>query len=241
VTVSPARTTDDTGGTGIMDAPNAAADSRRAGWRWEPLTGIAFVVLFVAAVFILPTPNDDDPDKTWLAFYADHTHQVLSVVAAFMFVFAGLCLLAFLTCVWQRIRARRPGTSPLPLLTATMAAMGIALAGLVGATITGAMIFGSLKEPGVDALKVVEEMAFPILLIGGVYPAALSVAVLGFQARAAGLFPKWLLILSYVAGVVLLGSVVFFPMILLVIWVIVVAIFLLRSGPAPAAASASAT
>ena len=223
-----------------MDASNPA-DSRRIGGRWEPLTGIAFAVLFVAAVFILPTPNDDDPDKTWVAFYADHTHRVLSVVAAFMFVFAGLSLLAFLTCVWRRVRARRPDASPLPLLTATMAAMGIGLSGLVGATITGAMIFGSLKEPGADALKVVEEMTFPILLIGGIYPAALSVAVLGFQARAAGLFPKWLLILSYVAAALLLASVFFFPMILLVIWVIVVAVLLLRSGPSPAVRSSTST
>jgi hypothetical protein len=102
------------------------------------------------------------------------------------------------------------------------------------------MLFGTLKEPGVDALRLVTEMSYPILLIGGMFPAALSVAVLGFQARAAGLFAQWVFVLSCVVAVGLLASVFFFPIILLLIWVLVVAVLLLRGGTdsAPTAASA---
>ncbi|HEY6379557.1 MAG TPA: hypothetical protein VI316_10305 [Candidatus Dormibacteraeota bacterium] len=200
-----------------------------------------FVVLFIAAALLLNTPQDNDPDSTWTAYFANHNNQVRVTLAGFIFVVAGLCLLAFLTCLWLRIRdSRTQSISPLPLLTATMSASAIALNGLVGATVTGGMLFGTLKEPGVDVLRVVVDISYPFLLIGGMFPAALSVVVLASQARSAGLFAKWVLVLSWVVAVGLLASVFFIPMILLLIWVLVVTVLLLRAGSAPATSTAPA-
>lgn len=58
----------------------------------------------------------------------------------------------------------------------------------------------------------------------------MSIACLGVQARAAGVFGKRLLTFSLVVAVVLLGSLAFVPIVALLIWLIVVSIVLLRSN-----------
>ena len=224
-----------------MNTPIVAADSKRGTAGWGPWTGVLFVALFLAAEIVVgSTPNDGDSDSAWTSFFADRGNRILVTISGFLLVFAAISLLAFLTFLWLRIRTvRAQEINPLPLLLATMAAIGIAFSGLVQATITGAMVFGSLKEPGVDVLRLSLEMSYPILLIGGMYPAALGIAVLAFQAHPAGVFAKWVLILSDVVAVGLLASVLFFPLILLLVWVLVVAVLLLRSDSRPAAAVAS--
>ena len=61
---------------------------------------------------------------------------------------------------------------------------------------------------------------------------AISIACLSVQAHTAGLFGKRLLWFSLVVSVVLLASFAFLPIAALLVWLIVVAVSLLRSEPA---------
>src|SRR5258708_32875256 len=110
-------------------------------------------------------------------------------------VVAGLCLLAFVSTLWTRIASSRraDAISPLPLLAGGVAAVCIALGGVVQATITGGMIFGTVPEPGADTLRLANDMSYPILLVAGMFAASLTVGTLSVQARAAGLIGRRLL------------------------------------------------
>jgi hypothetical protein len=64
--------------------------------------------------------------------------------------------------------------------------------------------------------------------VPGMLAAALSIAALSIQAHAAGIFGKRLRTFSLVVAVVLLASLEFFPIAALLIWLVVVAVALLR-------------
>jgi hypothetical protein len=213
--------------------------SRAAAWRrWEPLTGVAFVAVFVAGVLMNNAPNPDESNATWTSYFADRGHQALITISGFILVASGLLLLAFLTTVWQRVAAaRRPAVSnPLPVIAAGVSAAAIMVGGVAQAVVTGSIIFGSQAEPGPDTLRLAADLGFPIILVAGMSAAALSIAALSIQAYSARVFGPRLLTLGEVVGVGLLASVFFFPMVLLPIWVVAMTIVLLRGESGEAAA-----
>jgi hypothetical protein len=59
--------------------------------------------------------------------------------------------------------------------------------------------------------------------------AALSVAAISLQARAANLFSHRMTVFGCVVAVILLASIAFVPIVALLAWLVVVAITLLRS------------
>jgi len=64
--------------------------------------------------------------------------------------------------------------------------------------------------------------------LGGMWAAALAVAVLSVQGRAAGLFSSRLSIFGGIVAVLLLLSLLFVPIIALLIWAVVVSVSWLR-------------
>jgi hypothetical protein len=205
------------------------------GWRrWEPLTGIAFAVLFVAGWMIVNTPDTNASNGEWTKYFSDRGHRAAVLVSAYMVLVAGLCLLAFLTTLWTRIASaqRTRAISPLGLIAAGVAAACIALGAVVQASVSGAMIFGSMPEPGADTLRLVFNMMFPFVAVAGMIAASVSVATLSIQAYGAGLLGRTLLVLSLIVAVGLLGSVFFIPMALLPIWALVMTVVLVRRGTA---------
>jgi hypothetical protein len=217
----------------------------RGGWRrWEPLTGIAFAVLFVVGFLILNIPDDNASNQTWINYFADRGHRVAVVVSAYLLVAAGLCLVAFLTTLWTRIAsARRPhATSPLGLVAAGVAAACIVVGAMVDASVSGSMIFGSTPLPGADTLRLVFDIMFPCVAVAGMIAASLSITTLSIQGYGAGLLGRSLLVVSLVVAVGLLASVFFIPMVLLPIWAIVMSVALVRRGTAsPEVAAEPAT
>lgn len=198
--------------------------------RWEPLTGVGFIALFVAGFLMNTSPNPDDSNATWTSYFAGRGHQALITISGFMIVASGLCLLAFLATVWQRVAAaRRPAApSPLPLVAAGVAAAAIVVGGVAQAVVTGSIIFGSMPEPGVDTLRLTQALGFPIIAVAGMSAAALSIAAVSIQAYSAGVFGRKLLTLGEVVAVGLLLSVFFFPIVLLPIWTAVIVTVLMR-------------
>jgi hypothetical protein len=205
--------------------------------RWEPLTGVGFIVLFVAGLVINNSPNPDESNATWHSYFADKGHQALVTIDGFLLVASGLCLLAFLSTIHQRIAARRGAApSPLPIVVGGVAAAAIMIGGVAQAAVTGSMIFANLAEPGPDALRVAQAMGYPIIMVAGMFAASLSVAGLSIQAYSARILGGRLLTFGVVCAVGLLASVFFIPMVLLPIWVIAMTIVLMRGESDEAAA-----
>ncbi len=216
----------------------------RAGWaRWEPATGIAFVVFFVAGFLTTPSPTDNDSNLTWLNYFNSSGNQIKTLVSGFMFVLAAVCLVTFVTSLWSKIaEARRPQlTSPLPLVGAGLAAAGIALGGVLEAAVSGGMIFGQLRLPPADILRFANDASFPAIVVAGMFGTALAIAGIGFQAANAGLFGPRFTVVSVIAAVITVFSFGFFPLVAPLLWFLVVSIMLLRrkTPDAPAVAAQS--
>lgn len=199
--------------------------------RWELLTGIAFVVLFVGSVVGSNALADNASDKNWVANYTGRTNQAQHLATGILLLLAALCLLSFLTSVWTRIaEARQPAIlNPLPLVAAGVSSACIAVGGILMAGISGSLLIGPIPMPGADLLRLSNDLGFAMVGVAGMSTAALGIACLSVQAHATGLFGRRLLIFSLVVALALLGSIAFVPIIALLIWLIVVSIALSRS------------
>lgn len=210
-------------------AARAANPSRFA--RWTPLSGIAFVVFFIAGVVASSPPADTASDAKWVAAYTGHGNQVGHVATGFLLALAGLSFLSFVSVLWTRIaRASRPAfVNPLPLVAAGVAAACLAAGGVLMAAVAGASLTGSAPVPGADLLRFSDAGGFAMVGVGAMLAASLCIACVSIQARAAGIFGRRLTILGLVVSVVLLASVFFVPIVALLVWLVAASVALVRA------------
>lgn len=201
--------------------------------RWAPWTGVGFVLVFIGSVVVSSPPSDTASDARWVAAYSTHSDQVQHVATGVLLVLAGLFLMMFLTHLWTRIAAasQSRALSPLPIVAAGVAAACMAMGGILMGAVSGSLL-GSAPMPGADLLRFGNDAGFAMVGIPGMLATAISIACLSVQAHRARVFGKRLLWFSLVVSVVLLASFAFLPIAALLVWLIVVAVSLLRSEPA---------
>ncbi|TMC47897.1 MAG: hypothetical protein E6J14_14255 [Chloroflexi bacterium] len=163
-------------------------------------------------------------------FFASRSNQIQMLVSGFLVVIAGMLLLTFLTRLHGRIYAGRAiqDRDPLPLVAAAAAGGLVATGAIVVATVPGAMIFGSLHVPSADILRLTSDMGFPLLAVGGGFAAALAIVTMTRAAQRSGYFGRALSIFSYVAAAAAVAEFMFFPIAVVLIWVLVVSVVLVR-------------
>jgi hypothetical protein len=204
--------------------------------RLAPWTAIGFVVVFAAGIVASSPPDDSASDARWTANYATHGKQVGHLATGIALILSALLLLAFLTHLWTRIAtARQPRiVSPLPLVAAGLAAACIAVGGALMGVAAGDTLFSSSPVPAADILRLGNDLGFVLVGIPGMLATALSIAVLGVQGYAAGIFGARMRAFSLIVAVVLLASLEFLPIAALLVWLVVAAIVLLRAPVAAA-------
>jgi hypothetical protein len=194
--------------------------------RWEPLTGILFAVLFVVGVVASNVPADTASDQAWLRDYSGTRNHVGHLVTAYALVLAGLSLMAFLVMLWSRIRDARVGaTSIVPVVAAGMAG---ALMG-VGGVLMGVVSISALRHYP-ELIRFGSDGGFAMVGVGGMLAAAVSVAWLSVMGRRCGILGPVLGWSGIVVAVLLLGAIAFIPIAALLIWVVAVAVSLIRAG-----------
>jgi hypothetical protein len=208
-----------------------AAATSQSNARWAPVTGIAFVIFFVAGVLSSSPPNDDVSNAKWIADYTGRSNQAGHVLTGVFLVLAGLSLLSFIAVLWTRIaRASRPGAvNPLPLLAAGVSAACIALGGILMAAVSGSILLNSGPVPAADLLRFANDTGFAMAGIAGMLAAALSVGLISLQARGAGIFGRKLTALGLATALVLLASFAFIPILALLIWLLAASVTLMRA------------
>jgi hypothetical protein len=209
----------------------ATRDQRSGVQRWLPaLPGLLYVVTFVVGFIMVNTPSDTDSNKQWVDYFASRSHQIQVLVSGFLLVIAGMLLLTFLTRLHGRIYAARAiqDRDPLPLVAAAAAGGLVATGGIIAATVPGAMIFGSLRVPGADILRLTSDMSFPLVAVGGGFAVALAIVTMTRAAQRSGYFGRALSIFSYVATAAAVAEFMFFPIAVVLIWAIVVSVVLAR-------------
>jgi hypothetical protein len=214
--------------TGTEAPETSVSARRRTVARWEALSGLGFVVLFLGGVMASSPPADNAPDASWIADYTGRAHQASHLATGLLLVLAGLCLLAFLTGVWRRVAALAGGVSPLPVAAAAVSAACIAAGGVVMGFVSGGELVGRYPLPGADVLRLSNDLGFALVGVAGMIAAGFSVACLSVQGYRAGMFGRKMRVFGIGVGVVLLGSIAFVPIIVLLVWVGVVAVRELR-------------
>jgi len=214
-----------------LRAANSEQRPARLGWPgWGPVSGLTFVVVFVASLFMDTTPDANASNTAWTSYFATASHRETALAAGFLGVVAALAVMSFLVITWTRIAAAgRPGlASPLPVAAAAVCAACIAAGSLLQALIPGSMVFNSLPEPSPDIMRVLSQAAGPLILVGGMLALALAMASLALQARAARAFGTTLTIFTLITAVITVFSFQFFPVLAPLVWTVTMSIVLIR-------------
>jgi hypothetical protein len=211
--------------------------------RWEPYAGIAYIVLFVASMFVSNPPADTASDRTWIARYTGHSEQVRHLATAFLLLLAGLALMTFFVALWRRIAEVRPAQPPsrVPIAAAATAAALIGAGGMVMGYISGGEIIGHYPLPAADLLRMSNDLGFALAGVAGSWAAAVAVATLSFQGHSVGIFGAKMRAAGVITAIALLASILFVPIVALFAWVLAAAIILIRKPAAVELDIASAT
>jgi hypothetical protein len=215
----------------------AVAVERRPAARWAPLTGLAFVVLFLGGVVASNAPSDNASAASWVAAYTGGGKQFSHQATGVLLVLAALSLMSFLVTVWSRASRLRPDNSqsPVPLAAAGVSAACIAVGGVLMAA--GSSVARGFTSADLTAtatlLRFTNDTGFIMVAVPGMLAAALAVAGLSVQAHRAGLFGRRMEVFGIAVAVILLGSLAFIPIVALLVWMVAAAVVLVRrSAPA---------
>jgi hypothetical protein len=201
--------------------------------------GIAFVVLFVAGVFLNfgDTPNVKSSDtnavaaQKWVTELSGSGHRTGLIVSAYLLILAGLALLWF-TVGLRAWLAPDPAAGRLILSLGVLGAAAMAAAAMAGASVAGSVSFGNEPVPlSGDAIRVVMGVFFPFLfVVFGLVSAAL-IATITVAVMRTGVVPRWVIYTGWIAVLGGLAGVVFLPFVLPLLWYLAVGIVGLTRSP----------
>jgi hypothetical protein len=198
--------------------------------RWVPGLGFVFAVLVVLATALTSgAPGNDDPDTTWVAYYADSGNRHKEEIAFLLIGLAGLCFLQFLGSVRGAL-ARVEG-EPARITTAAIASgaafISMALAAhAVGASVAWSKSFYSADltvDP--NTARILASLSY-VLFVMSLFAAAgmaLAVATIGLQMRAFPAWLSWLSVLAAIAGVLGIWGL---PSIVVLAWIAALSLYL---------------
>jgi len=198
--------------------------------RFGPVAGILFAVLFYLGVVLTGTPPEAKaPGDEVLSFYADatkfHISTVLLLIMTVLFLF-------FAGALFTRLKRAETGALPSAAFGgAVVHAVGLAIFGVTDLALINASDIG---DPVVArTLNILGRFSFVPAIVG----LATLVLATGWQSVSNRAFPAWLGWVSVVLGLLALaGPFGLVAFILFPLWVIVVAVVMLRRGQANAAA-----
>jgi len=213
--------------TETTPAARPATTAARNTFAWA---GIAFFVLFpVGFIFSSNDLDNSDSDAKWRDWYSDSGNRAANIIGIYLLVIAALLFVVFAAGLTERLRTT---TAPsiahrVAVMSAAIFAVATMIAAIQMGGISGNISFGDTPVPK-DADLMRQSLGYGTLALAGALTALVFILAVAALAKASGLFPNWLVIVSYVAAVLLLGAVVFFPLAALPIWVLIVSIVLLR-------------
>ena len=211
--------------------------------RWEVaggIGGILFATLVIAGLVITRLPGGEDENRHVANHFADEGNRVLAYVSAFLLTLAGLALLLFIAGVWERLRRVDASPGGMYVLAFGCGLVVVAMLLLTAAALSSVAANvqqGGEETYGPDVARLAWIGTLALVICGGLAASAFVAATSAIMLNAS-VFPRWLAWAGFVAAVVLLGSVIFLPLIALPVWVVATGVVLLTSSSVTAPAAA---
>lgn len=222
----------------------AAARSTAGLARWAALGGIVYVVLFVIGIIVMfdGEPNGDASPARVIAYYSDSGHRNKIMVG---WLIAGLGIFAFLWFLSSLRRAVRRWEGEDGFLTALTTIGGAIYATLAFAAIAVNVGIRTMSDdtyhhtvfPGL--IHAADDASYVIHATGGAGASAMIIAA-SLAALRAAVVPKWAGWLGVAAGILALGSIIFFPQAAIGLWILIVSGLLFARGARDVPAQAGA-
>jgi hypothetical protein len=219
------------------------SDSR---WeRWAPISGIVFVVLFIVGIGLALSdlPAADDPITKFTSFYNDKGNRATLIIGSYLLVLAGLFFFWFIASLRVKLLAAEGAPGRLTSIAFGGGLVFVTLLMTSAATlmtIAADISFGDEKFISPDAARFLPELAYPILLIAGMFAAIAMIDATSVLIVRTGVLPKWIGWFGFVAAVVLLFGFLFLPMVALLLWVLFTSVAMIRARPVGAIPAAAA-
>jgi hypothetical protein len=211
----------------------------RAGLLTGGIAAIVFAVLFVVGFLLTTdTPDGDESDLKWIRHFADSGNRRMIIIGVILLTLAAVAFLIFLGALRERLRGAAAGSE---WISTIAFASGIAFVAMIGVfavgvgSVAAGITFGDNPVPrDASIMRSFESLGFGGLLLFGAAFAGLLIFTTSIVSGRAALLPRWLVVTGYVVGVlVFLGGLLFFPIILLVLWMLAIGIVMVsRSGAA---------
>ena len=204
------------------------------------IAAIVFAVLFVVGFLLATdTPEGDESNREWVRYFADSDNRRMVVISVMLLALAALAFLIFLGVLRERLRAAAPGAEWLSTIAFASGIVFVAMLGVfgvgVGAISAGVEFGDNPIVTNADVIRSLDSLGFGALLVFGAASAGLLIITTSIVAGRSALLPRWLVVAGYVAGVlVLVGGVLFIPLVLFVLWMLAIGIVMLRGSRAPA-------
>lgn len=195
--------------------------------RWAPLSGIAFVVLYIVGMIVSRTPDSSDPAETIAAYYPDSkSHRVSMIVAAYILIGGAMLFLWFLSGLRSRLRAAESDDHTLSTLAFSAGVVFVtmlSIGALCLAAVPGSMSFAENKVPtGADTIQALNSIGYGAILIGAMLSAAVMIFTISVLTLRTGALPRWSAWVGFLAAIALLFAVIWIPQIALLIWTLCV-------------------
>jgi len=195
------------------------------------VAGIVGGVLFFAMLMSAQLPGGNTTPSQVIDYFGTRSHQLSAVMTAYGLALAAFLLAWFFIGLYRRTREAEPDG---PTTSTTLASIaGIATVGsllFASASIVamgGPLVFesGAKADAGTVAIG---WLAISLLVIA-MLPAAVTIFAVSVGALRSGALPRWNVWLGLVSAVLLVpGSIVLSPMVLLTVWSVSTSITLLR-------------
>jgi hypothetical protein len=218
----------------------------KRGWfeRWGLLAGPVFTVLFVVGFLIAGSSPDPNARSAKIAKYLASNSDYHKNQAGFVAILAaGLFLIVFYSALRARLgqaEGEQPRAGSLALgagaVSTALLVVGILLFAAPSFAAHDAAKHGAILDPGIYRLS--NDLGYGLWVASSVVGGLVAWSVWGVGRRT-GAVPGWLGWFSLVAGILCLGSLFFFPMLLFDIWIFVAGLVLFLRRPQPAEAAAT--
>lgn len=237
--------------------PPARGDQAAAYARVAGVSGVVFALLFtLALVLVDKAPGLAAPDNVYARFYATGDRGALVLVGLYIIPFAGIAFLWHLIAV-RELEHELLDTPGAPVRRSEMPrglqlAGGVAFVVLVfsGMALAGAVAllarFSVAPLPAVDVARALSAAGYGMVFVYGARVAGVYMITTTTLLRSAGVLPRWVAWLGYLAAAAVLLSWTFHPAFALILpgWLLVLSATVLlaaprtRPGAPPAAGSA---